>query len=127
MAIVVLCPACRVRLTVGDDRAGETFECPRCDAALTIPLPSSPPALPVPVPHSDEDDEPRRKPHRPPRGFSCPYCASPDYPVTLSKISTGGWIVFAALLFSCFTLFWIGFLIKEEYKVCSHCGMQLGG
>lgn len=39
MAIIILCPDCKTRLTLGDDRAGETFECPRCDTAITIPMP----------------------------------------------------------------------------------------
>jgi hypothetical protein len=47
--------------------------------------------------------------------------------VTHSKISTGGWIVFVAMLFLCFPLFWVGLLIKDEYKVCCECGTRLGG
>ena len=57
MAIVAICSGCKVRLTLGDDRAGETIECPRCDAAITIPPAGSrtpaeppPPAAPRPLP-----------------------------------------------------------------------------
>jgi ribosomal protein L37E len=50
MAIVVLCPHCRTRLTLGDDRAGETFDCPRCGKAITVPLVVSPPPPPRPAP-----------------------------------------------------------------------------
>lgn len=44
MAIVIHCPACRTKLTVGDDRAGETFECPRCDEIVKIPRSAPPPS-----------------------------------------------------------------------------------
>ena len=50
MAIVVFCPGCKTRLTLGDDRAGETFECPRCDKPISVPMLVVPPAPPPPVP-----------------------------------------------------------------------------
>lgn len=37
MAVVVSCPHCHTRLTLGDDRVGTTLECPRCDRPITIP------------------------------------------------------------------------------------------
>ena len=37
MAIVVFCPGCRVRLTLGDDRAGTTFGCPKCKTPISLP------------------------------------------------------------------------------------------
>src|SRR5947208_1190643 len=46
--IVLMCPGCRTRLTTEDDRAGETFPCPRCRTAITLPLPT--PLVPVPEP-----------------------------------------------------------------------------
>lgn len=36
--IVVICSRCKTRLTLGDERAGTTLECPRCDASLLIPV-----------------------------------------------------------------------------------------
>ena len=58
MSLTIVCPVCATRLTVGDDRAGATFECPRCDAAISIPLPASPPPAPlVPESRGDEGDE----------------------------------------------------------------------
>jgi len=49
-------------------------------------------------------------------------------PMTYSKVSTGGWIVFVFLMLTCFgiLLAWIGLLMKENYKVCSQCGIKLG-
>ena len=44
MAIVVTCSACNTRLTLGDDRAGDRFECPQCDAMIKVPGPAQPPA-----------------------------------------------------------------------------------
>lgn len=38
MAVVVICPRCRVGLHLADDRSGETFVCPKCDAAISIPI-----------------------------------------------------------------------------------------
>lgn len=37
MAVVVACPHCKTRLTLGDDRAGTKLECPRCDGAINVP------------------------------------------------------------------------------------------
>lgn len=61
------------------------------------------------------------------RGFRCPFCKSEARPEVRSKISTGGWIVFAVMIVACFPLFWIGLLMKEEYRVCADCGSQVSG
>lgn len=50
MPIALLCPNCKVRLTLADDRAGETLECPKCETPLTVPLPAPPAPTPRPVP-----------------------------------------------------------------------------
>lgn len=60
-----------------------------------------------------------------PRGFRCPFCKSEELPEVRSRISTGGWVVFAVMIFVCFPLFWIGLLMKEEYRVCRDCGSTL--
>jgi len=51
MAIIVICRACKARVRLGDDRAGELLECPRpdCDAIITVP--------PLPPPDEDEAEE----------------------------------------------------------------------
>ena len=79
----------------------------------------------------DEDDgdaeDDRGRMRRSDRGFQCPYCASRDLPMTQSRISQGGWIVFALMILFCFPLFFIGLLMKEDFQVCSDCGIKLGG
>ena len=59
-------------------------------------------------------------------GHSCPRCSSQLMPRFERKISTAGWIVFAVLLVTFFPLFWIGFLIKEDVRVCPVCNLSLG-
>ena len=58
--------------------------------------------------------------------FSCPFCQSSTPPRSESRISTGGWVVFAILCFACLPLCWIGLLMKEDYTVCRDCGIKLG-
>jgi hypothetical protein len=66
MPITIHCSSCKTRLTLGDDRAGATITCPRCNTPLTAPG-RAPPPLPAPVlartsppplpaTHDDEDD-----------------------------------------------------------------------
>jgi hypothetical protein len=58
------------------------------------------------------------------QGFHCPRCASNLYPRITRQISTAGWIVFAVLLLFFFPLFWIGFFIKEDVKICPVCNYK---
>lgn len=57
--------------------------------------------------------------------FHCPRCGTNILPRLERKISTAGWIVFAALLLIFFPLFWIGFLIKDNVRVCSVCNLRI--
>jgi hypothetical protein len=44
-----------------------------------------------------------------------------------NKLSTGGWIFFAAMLLVCFPLCWLPFVIdgcKEEEWKCPQCGLK---
>lgn len=53
MAITVVCPSCTTRITIGDDRSGTTFNCPRCSAAINVPVilsTASAPRSPLPIP-----------------------------------------------------------------------------
>lgn len=59
-------------------------------------------------------------------GYRCPRCGTQNLPHVERKISTAGWIVFAALLLVFFPLFWIGFLIKEDVRVCPVCNLKVG-
>ena len=58
-------------------------------------------------------------------GYRCPRCASTQLPYRDKRISTAGWIVFAALLLTFFPLFWLGFFIKEEILVCPVCNFKM--
>lgn len=50
MAISLLCPSCGVKLTLDDDRAGKTLECPRCNATMSVPIPAEPDPAPFASP-----------------------------------------------------------------------------
>lgn len=52
MAIIAFCSKCNVRLTLGDDRAGDVFECPRCETPIRVPGAAGPPgdSRPPPLP-----------------------------------------------------------------------------
>jgi hypothetical protein len=58
--------------------------------------------------------------------FTCPFCRTEAVPIVRQKISAAGWITFVILLLFCLPLFWIGLLIKEDYRMCSGCGTKLG-
>jgi hypothetical protein len=62
----------------------------------------------------------------PAAGYRCPSCGTTQPPLVEKKISTDGWVVFAALLLFCFPLFWIGLLMKKEHHVCPVCRADLG-
>ncbi|HLL74871.1 MAG TPA: zinc ribbon domain-containing protein [Pyrinomonadaceae bacterium] len=57
--------------------------------------------------------------------FRCPYCQTTQPPVVATRISTAGWVVFGVMIIACFPLFFIGLLIKEEYRQCSWCRASL--
>ena len=57
--------------------------------------------------------------------FRCQHCGASSFPMVKRRISTGGWIAFGVLLVLCFPLFWIGLLIKEDYRVCGTCLAKL--
>jgi len=93
-----------------------------------VPYVAAPKRLPSRY-EEDEDEEEDRLPRRQSRrraGFECPFCGSTRVPAVREKISDTGWIVFALLLIFTVCLFWVGFLIKEEYRVCRDCGSRLG-
>ncbi|MGI9054225.1 MAG: LITAF-like zinc ribbon domain-containing protein [Pyrinomonadaceae bacterium] len=60
------------------------------------------------------------------KNYQCPRCGSNLTPRFEKKISNTGWIVFAVLLITFFPLFWIGFLIKEDVRVCQVCNLTVG-
>lgn len=58
-------------------------------------------------------------------GYRCPRCATQLLPKIVRKISPVGWILFAVLLVTFFPLFWIGFLVKEDTRVCPVCNLRV--
>ncbi len=59
-------------------------------------------------------------------GYRCPRCGTSATPIIKKKVSSGGWIVFVAMLLLCFPLFFIGLLMREDYCVCPACLAQIG-
>lgn len=57
--------------------------------------------------------------------FVCPYCRSRQPPIWKSEISTAGWITCVVLLVTTCFFFWVGFLIRDKYTVCSSCNVRL--
>lgn len=59
-------------------------------------------------------------------GYKCPRCGAAYLPMIEKRISSEGWLIFVLMLFFCFPLFWIGLLMKQEYRVCPVCHASLG-
>jgi hypothetical protein len=79
--------------------------------------------------YEDDDDygAERRSRSRPARrGFRCLYCETDELPIKRTRVAPGGWVVLVILLLFCLPLFWVGLLIKEEYRECYECGIRLG-
>lgn len=79
---------------------------------------------PMPVPYYQQ----QQQQHQPlmSYGYRCPHCGTQNLPFYTKKIATAGWIVFAVLLVMFFPLFWVGFLIKEDVKICPVCNLRVG-
>ena len=58
MSLTVHCANCSIRLTLGDDRAGQRLDCPKCEAVIQVPQSTRPtrdqdsPPLPPPLPRT---------------------------------------------------------------------------
>ncbi len=150
--IALVCPECKVNLKVGDDRAGETIKCPKCDASIRVPLSAPPTRPPAPPParaasRGEDEDESRRRGRVLPEGrevpsrrevdeeeprraggtrrFRCVRCGSTATPQVMRRVSKAGWIVFVLLaVFTCFIFSWIGLFMREDYRVCPDCGAE---
>jgi hypothetical protein len=88
---------------------------PTHDWASSAPLPAPTPPVPFAQPQPAINAE----------NFRCPFCQTTQPPVVATRISTGGWIVFAALIVACLPLCFLGLFIKEEYRMCSWCRASL--
>lgn len=58
--------------------------------------------------------------------FQCPYCRSTAPPRVEKRLGNTGIIVMIAMAVFCLPLFWIGFFIKDDVRICGSCGMTLG-
>jgi uncharacterized Zn finger protein (UPF0148 family) len=56
--------------------------------------------------------------------YSCPYCQTRQPPIWKSEVSTAGWITCVLLLVTTCVFFWVGFLIRDKYTVCSSCNVR---
>jgi hypothetical protein len=88
----------------------------------------------------EEEDEPRRSRRR--DGFRCVHCGSRELPEVLQRTRTEGWVAFVVLSIItvpvivhylgwgavplAFLVSSLALLMKEDYRVCSDCGIRLG-
>ena len=127
------CPACETVLVVSTILRGKKVSCPHCGNISVIS--ERPPEIVPKTTDKIAGSSNRAKlvasianygrRSRPPVDFCCPFCKSNLAPKVKRKISTGGWVTFAALLILCFPLCIIGLFIKDEYRVCRSCGIKL--
>ena len=47
MPVVCQCPSCKAKYELGDQYAGRKIKCPKCGAAVTVPVAAAKPPLPV--------------------------------------------------------------------------------
>jgi hypothetical protein len=56
----------------------------------------------------------------------CQACGHQGHHMEFSRITTGGWVVFFALLIMCFPFCWLGLLMREHGKRCGACRTVIG-
>lgn len=118
--IARVCRYCGTQL----QRAAASYATPAPPSSSYVP-PHSWQSGALPQHQSQPPNAPQPMPQLSATHFRCPYCGTDAPPIVARRISTGGWIVFAAMLIVCFPLFFIGLLIKEEYRQCSFCRASL--
>jgi len=92
MAIIIFCPGCGTRLTVGDDRAGTSLECPKCDVAIAVPSVLPPPPAPPPTPPRPSGPvPPRGMPPLPPAPPPLPPPLPPPTPIPAAPPAVYDW------------------------------------
>ncbi len=100
------------RQWVGDPVEEETaYMAPKPSPQVVQAIPSSSSIPPIYQGHA-------------PSSFSCPYCHSRQPPIWKSEVSTAGWITCVLLLVTTCFFFWVGFLIRDKYTVCSSCNVR---
>jgi hypothetical protein len=111
-------------------RRGQLARARRLEATRPAPLPPGPPSPPLvqAVAETRAPDGRLDYDYRRGLGFRCPYCGSAAPPFVSSHTSPVGCVLAVVLiLFLCWPLFWIGFLIRDRDCYCASCGMRLGG
>lgn len=104
----MLCPKCGAKLTevtafcqwCGESTPANITQPTGVTPGATTPSAVNPDTVPPLV-------QPLSTPPPPIPRFVCPFCQFQGPPRISTKMSTGGWIVFAALLLVCFPLCWI--------------------
>ena len=117
MSIVVYCPnqECLVKLTLGDDRAGDIFNCPKCEigrirvpVALTPPRTPAVPSLPpIPSTAHTNNTRPTRSPFPPPLPAPAPPTSPGDNGPTVLPRPLWRDPVKLSLAAASFTAFWV--------------------
>ena len=110
MSISFACPECKAQIEVGDEFAGLSGQCPRCEKVIVIPSPNLPKARPAGAstssapppdawaePRSARRDEPRGRRRRPP-----PAPKEPAGPLWPWLLGIAGAVAVTVLLFSSF-------------------------
>jgi len=131
------CPSCDAVLMISTSLRGQKVTCPKCANISIMPVASpaigaaAGTAIDIGFGVSTKRTPGVSYPQSPGQpgpvvGFRCPYCQSSAPPEIKRRISTAGWVVFVVLLIACFPLSIIGLFIKEDYRVCSSCGIKLG-
>lgn len=121
------CRFCGTRFTLQQQAKSYDFVPPRPYAWKTDEFQTQSEARPGPDGFSNAQAEVLAYRESPPiaMAYRCPNCMGQFLPQIERRISTAGWIVFAVLLVMFFPLFWVGFLIKEDVRVCPSCKTRL--
>lgn len=121
------CRICGTRFTLQQQAGTYDFAPPRPYAWKTDEFQTQSEARPKSDGYSNAQAEVLAYRESPPiaMAYRCPNCMGQFLPQIERRISTAGWIVFAVLLVMFFPLFWVGFLIKEEVRVCPSCKTRL--
>jgi len=133
MPIPVNCPSCGFEGEAPEGTEGQTVLCPDC--RYNIPVPGGNGKKSNGYRLDDNDDDRPRRSRRSRRrrrsefrygiGSVCRRCGSDAPPIYRSEISVGGWILFVVLLFVFCPISFLGLLMRDEYRVCSDCGVRI--
>jgi DNA-directed RNA polymerase subunit RPC12/RpoP len=111
--VAIACPGCQTDLTVEETNMGREVACPKCSVEFRTLEKRRVYAEPVN----------RQRPMSSAR--CCSSCGTSDRPIIKSEVSTAGWVTFAVLLTVFAPLCWIGFFMKDRYRVCAGCGHRV--